>query len=273
LPARTAAPSAAAAAKISCGTQVVGVTNNRTLILRDLNNDAIVGEKTATRALPFKPSSMALAWAKDTQRGYNLGVRTINPHGRPTILTVKAVDGRPHVTYTSDRMLNRSFSPRAFAGSASFYVFTTTRGVVKRWTSYHNRRGQLFYDDPVVVTKNAPAMATLSYALRKRVDGARSDILWGTTKSGALVQMRVPVTHPDRAKIIVVKRRGFAEVTGLSLSFCGGHAASLSIMAISKSNNNATWYTLKKQFSPRATNLTKHGLAGVGANWRLNATF
>jgi hypothetical protein len=148
-----------------------------------------------------------------------------------------------------------------------------SHGTLKRWTTYRDPRGRLSYIDSTIVAKNVPGLRTLSFIFRKKVDGAVSDVLWGTTKTGKLQQMRIPVDHPENAKVVTVRKHGFDTVNAVSLSYCNDHPSTLSMIAISGSANSARWFTLRDQFQPRSRNLTNHGPAGQGANWHLHSTF
>ena len=77
---------------------------------------------------------------------------------------------------------------------------------------------------------------------------------------------------PGRPKITVLKKSGFAAVTGLSLSVCGTNPAYASLIAIDRTHNTARWYTLRNSFNPKPANLVNRGLVARGADWRLHAT-
>ena len=260
--------------KLSCPLQLIGVNDARRLVIRLVTNATIDEEKT-TGVLPFDPKAMALFDFKALSRGYRVGVRAISPGHSPSVFKVTQLDSRPGLTYTNERMLNAAFNPHVFAGSGGYFVFAVSPNgkVVKRWSTLEDRRGRLTYDDHKLVTTHAPRIQTLSFSIRKKLDGVTTDVLWGTTVDGGLIQLRVPVDHPARAKVVTVKQSGFDSVTGLSMSYCGQHPSTLSFVAIDRAANAATWYTLVNQFSPRAKNLVDRGLVGDGADWHLHATF
>jgi hypothetical protein len=262
----------AADARITCSTQVVGVTEDRKIIIRTLTNATIDEEKQSFGALPFDPSGTAFFEYHEIKHGYTMGIRAVNPHRRPAIFTVKQLNGKPNLTFTTKRMGPAHFTAGVFAGSAGYYVFAVVHGTVTRWTTFKDRRGHLSYGDPRVVARSTN-LTTLSFTFRKKVPGGVSDVLWGTTRAGELVQLRVPIDDPRDSRLRIVKRRGFDDVSDISLGFCGGHASTLSIIAIDGSANEATWYTVRDQFAPRASNVTNRGLAGDGADWRIHATF
>jgi hypothetical protein len=264
-----------AKAPMQCPTQIVGVRGDGRLIFRTLTNAHIDSEKTTISPLTFDPTGFALYDFKTVDGGYKLGIRAIRRLGSPAIITVAqhdSVDTLHVVGYKT--MRNTSFDGfGAFAGSGSYYVFTASHGTLTRWTTYKDPRGRLSYTFATVVTKNVPGLRTLSFMTRKRVDGALSDILWGTTKTGTLQQIRVPVDDPKHPRVITVRKHGFDDVNAISLSYCGAHLSTLSIIAISGSTDTARWLTMRDQFQPRSRNLTDHGPAGEGANWHLHATF
>jgi hypothetical protein len=275
MPATDPAVGSPAKAPMECPTQIVGVQGDGRLIFRTLTNAEIVSEKTTPAPLKFDPTAFALYDFKTIEGGYRLGLRAIQRLGSPSIITVTQHDGSDALHVVGyKRMKNTGFDGfGAFAGSGSYYVFTAAHGKLMRWTTYEDSRGRLAYTFATVVTKNIPGLRTLSFLTRKRVDGALSDILWGTTKTGKLQQIRVPVDDPKNPKVITVRKHGFDAVNAISLSYCGNHLSTLSLIAISGAADTARWFTMRDQFQPRSRNLTDHGPAGEGAHWHLHATF
>jgi hypothetical protein len=275
MPAKDPAIGLSAKAPMQCPTQVVGVQGDGRMIFRTLTNAQIVSEKTTPAPLTFDPTGFALYDFKTVKGGYRLGIRAIQRLGYPSIISVTQHDSSDSLHVVGYKtMKNTDFHGfGAFAGSGSYYVFTAWHGKLKRWTTSKDPRGVLAYTSATVVTKNVPGLRTLSFMTRKRVDGALSDILWGTTNTGKLQQIRVPVDDPRHPKVITVRKHGFDAVNAISLSYCGNHQSTLSLIAISGAADTARWLTMREQFQPRSRNLTDHGLAGEGANWHLHATF
>jgi hypothetical protein len=271
--ARKPAAASAAKAALECATRVVGVQRDGTLMIRDMTNGVITDEKATPAALRFDPTGLA---AFDTERvkgGYRMGIRATKASGRPAIITVAVRDRRPTAHVTGyQRMRNAHFHPGVFAGSASYFVFTGGRGRLTRWVTVRNAHGDIYYAYPTVVTNKGPRLRILSISYRKKVDGAVSDILWATSTSGRLLQIRIPVVAPDEAKVITVRKHGFDDVSGLSLSYCAHQPSTLSIVAINGADGTAQWLTIRHQFKPRGANLIDHGPAEA-ANWRLHGVF
>ena len=107
-------------------------------------------------------------------------------------------------------------------------------------------------------------LTTLAWDARTSVGGVKTDLLWATTKAGALKQIQIPVEDLSGSKVIMVKRTGFKDVTALSASFCNDEATHASLIAIEATNNRARWFTLEDQTTPETSNLINHGLIGKG---------
>jgi hypothetical protein len=254
-----------------CSTQVAGVDASRHVVLREIQNRELLADKRTAGALPFDPTALGFHGYKDTTTGYKEGFTAIVPGQSPRLINVRQLDGRSRLTFTTEKMRMRSFSPRLLATSGGYYNFTVTPpGVLKRWTLFVSRSGQRYYGSPRRVLRGVDHLATLAYAFRKKVDGIESDYLYATTDSGGLVQLRVPVDRPSQARKTTVKQHHFKGTTDLSLSYCDT-PSTLSLIAVNATDGEARWFTLSDQFHPRATNLVDRGLILRQADWALHA--
>jgi hypothetical protein len=52
-------------------------------------------------------------------------------------------------------------------------------------------------------------------------------------------------------------------------TYCNDSRANALIVGVNAKGNLARWFTLERQLAPRPANLTNHGLAAEGKNWRL----
>jgi hypothetical protein len=140
--------------------------------------------------------------------------------------------------------------------------------VLRQYTIRAGENGPVLRN-PRVAKRNMDRLKTLSWYSRQPVGGVRTDIYLATTKAGALLQIRVPVRNPGNTKVLTVKRTGFKPYTGLSLAYCNDTRSTALIVGVNAQGNLARWFTLEKQLAPRPSNLTNHGLAAEGKDWRL----
>ena len=270
--ARSTANPSASLAKIKCDTQVAGVNNGRKLVIRTVSNTDLVSNKVTSKRLPLDPTGMAFYGSKAIRGGFKVSFTAISGRGRPQIVSVKQLNRKPKLTFTSERMLNKSFKAQLYAGSDGFYVFTaSSAGMIKRWTTYRNARGGISFGDPQNVLQGLRGIRTLAFADRARVKGIQYDVLYATHKHGGILQVMVPTGDRGRTRVKTITTEGFRGTTSMSLSRCG-NASTLSILAIDAVDNEATWFTLTDQFHARARNLTNRGLVAETSDWRLHAT-
>lgn len=269
----TAAADTASAAGLTCRAALVGVNGAGRFVERNMRNGTVLGQKQSTTALPFGVTNLGFFGQASISGGVKTKFTTITPGGRPRILTVKDLDASSTLTYTSRRMSNTRFSPRLFTNSGGYHVFALAgSGDLKRLVTYRDSNGDVYFGDARLVLHNMGGLKTLSFYNRQSIGGVNTDILYATTKAGALKQIRVPVKRPGRARTITVKRSGFATYTGLSLGRCNQDAANAYIIGIDAPDNLARYYVLTRQARPSATNLSLKGRAGTGVSWRLHAT-
>jgi hypothetical protein len=265
---------AAVAAAPTCETAVVGVLPSGKLIDRDVKNTSLVKEYVSTDPLPFPVNNMVWLGGENTATGSVLYARTFTSGSRPHNIDVTFTDGSTELAVDVSKTYSRSFAPRLVAGSGRYYAYGVDgAGNLKRWIWRGDSAGNQWFDSPKLVARHMGGLKTLSYSWTYRIDGRWQDVLYGTTRGGALKQIRIPWRKPAREKVTTIKKSGFASYTGLSLSFCNDNTKYLSIVAIDRVHNKARWYTLKRALTPRATNLTRRGLVARGADWRLHATF
>ena len=173
-----------------------------------------------------------------------------------------------------NRQAQTPLDPRLVAGSGRYYVYgIDSHGNLKRWTRLQDSAGNVWFGSPKLVARHMGGLKTLSYSWTYQINGGWKDVLYGTTRGGALKQVRIPWRSPGNVKITTIKKTGFAAYTGLSLSICNNNAKYLSIIAIDRVHNKARWYTLPGALAPRGSNLVRRGLVARSADWRLHATF
>jgi hypothetical protein len=238
-----------------------------------MRNGTVLGQKLTRSALPYQVTNTGFLSLSSISGGRRFRFTTITPSGRPRVLTIKDLNAAKTLADSSARMKNTGFSPRLFANSGGFYVFALSRsGSLMRLTTFRNRTGRFSFGDPHLAQKNLGGLRTLSFYNRQSVNGVSSDILYATTKTGALKQIRVPVKRPGHTRVLTIKRSGFASYTGLSLGRCNSNTSKAYILGIDAPGNLARYYVLTGQANPSAGNLSSKGRAGTAFSWRLHAT-
>lgn len=272
--AAVATAGAAEASTPTCQASVFGVMTDGKVVRRDVTNTRVDKEWVSPTALPFAVNSMVYLGGETVTGGSVVHVNTFTAKGRPHNVDLGVQDGSTDLTVTPTDTFARSFGPRLVAGSGRYYAYAVDgNGRLKRWTRERDSADHLWFDSSKLVARHMRGLKTLSYSWTYKVNGGWRDVLYGTTKGGALKQFQIPWKKPGKVKITTIKKSGFKAFTGLSLSFCGTNTKYLSIVAIDRVHNRARWYTLPKALTPRGSHLVRRGLVAPGSDWRLHATF
>lgn len=266
------APSAEAA-EPNCRAMVVGINPANKLVMRLVEDNKVLQQKATSSPLPYGSIQLGVLTSETIDGGWRNTYTAIAKDGQPRVLTTTDREGSNAIKHSSTRMLNKNFAPRLFTTSGGFHVFALdSQNRLQRLTTYRNDAGRLFFDDGRVALKRMGGLMTLSFYKRQKIDGVKTDILYATTKAGALKQIRVPVRRPGNARVLTVKRSGFAHFTGLSLGRCDDDLSKALVIGISKPRNLARSYVLTRALRPRAANLTDLGRVDKRYDWKLHAT-
>ena len=266
-----AAP-ATAATEVTCRAEVGGLTSGNKFLSRTVENGKVLKQKLTATSLPYRAGQMGIFSFTTISGGWRTAFSVIANDGRPRLLTVTNRDGSNTLQYSSKTMLNRNFQPRLFTNSGGYHVFALdSLNRLQRLTTYRDSRGNLSFGNQQLVLRRMGNLKTLSFYNRQKIAGVNTDLLYATTKAGALVQVRVPVGRPGSAKVVTIKRAGFAQYTELSLSSCGSDRSTAYIIAVNATDNLARSYVLARQAQPSAVNLTGKGLVLGRYSWKLHA--
>ena len=276
--ATTAATSTAAdaAAAPSCPTTVSGFQSDGRLVQRAVRGTQVVGEKKSATALSYPVEDAVVMGVADVKDGWVAYVDTFTAGKMPHAIDVTNVSTSASLSVKPDADFRYVGRPNGhlIAGSGRYYIYgLDANGALKRWTRVGDG-GDLAFDNrgAKVVKKGMSGLRTLSYSSTFKIGGALTDVLYGTTTSGALLQFQIPWGHPERVKTTTLRKTGFSAYRGLSLSYCGSNPTYLSFVAIDRVHNQARWFTLRNQTTPVSANLVQRGLVGKGLNWHLHAT-
>ncbi|HEX6248617.1 MAG TPA: hypothetical protein VFZ64_12160 [Nocardioidaceae bacterium] len=263
------APAVAAEEDLTCRSAAVGVLPNGKMLKRTLENGRQLQVKTTRTELPFRPRTMGYAGWEEIDGGLREYYLATARDGRPRFLAVTEKDARRTMSARVLRFATTGFTPRLMGmGHVGSELLALEGPVLRQYKIRSSDNGPVLRN-PRVAKRNMDRLKTLSWYSRQRVGGVKTDIYLATTKAGALLQIRVPVRNPGNTRVITVKRTGFKPYTGLSLSYCNDTPATALIVGVNARGNLARWFTLERQLAPKAQNLTNHGLAAEGRNWKL----
>jgi hypothetical protein len=263
------APAVAAEQDLTCRSAAVGVLPSGKLLNRTLENGRQIGMKRTRTELPFRPTSLGHAGWEEIDGGYRDYFVATARDGRPRVLAVTDKHARRSLNVRVGRFATTGFTPRLMAmGHVGSELLALEGSVLRQYKIRSSENGPVLRN-PRVAKRKMDRLKTLAWYSRQSVGGVRTDIFLATTKAGALIQIRVPVRNPGNTKVVSVKRTGFKPYTDLSLSYCNDSRATALIVGINAKGNLARWFTLERQLAPRARNLTNHGLAAEGKNWRI----
>jgi hypothetical protein len=191
-------------------------------------------------------------------------------------------DGVPRsVTFRSNRKKLRAtqvdkfdqdgFAPRLFAENYTFYAYSITRGTMRRWGVIRSRNGHLRFVPSGVVGNGFRDVTSLQASVFAKVHGVPSELLYATTRSGALWQIVVPLNGPRRARVVTLATAGYEGTTELAWSACSprGKDGLHSLVAIDPAADRATWTTVTFPLTrPKAV---LRGAVTGETDWRLRA--
>lgn len=255
-----------------CASVLSGVATDGRLVRREIKNANVLAEKTTANPLPYPVYGLVWKNTVEVVGGTVDQLDTFSTNGRPRAISVRNGDASANLAITKSQTYTTAVDPRAVAGSGSHYIYGIAyNNPLSRWTRVRNADGSLSFKGPAHVRGNMSGISTLSYSASYEVNGEAYDFLYATTKGGRLLQIRVPWKHTGDEKVIELASSGFADVTGLSLSFCNNSLNYLSIVAVDGDAGEARHFTLPYVLTPQPANLVDRGLVGVGSDWHLHA--
>lgn len=273
-----------ARAAVTCNTGIWGVTSGNRLLRRSTHNSSLSRpDVIAAGTLPSRATSLIF---KDSGRDGNAeGDRwwqemvTLNADGTPRLLTAEGTIGGETITWKSKPLLNRGFRHRVLSKGGGFNYFAVDgAGNLRRWVLFRNNRGQLYFGSSRVVRKGMGGLKTLTYATSIRDAGQTTSILFGTTRSGALLQIRVGDRAPQRTddqvgkvRVVTLRKRGFAAYNAVSPTYCNNSPYFPGLTYIDSNADLARLYTLKGIAAANPANLVNRGRVGRNVHWRIRA--
>lgn len=273
-----------ARAAVTCRTSIWGVTSANRLLWRSTRNNSLSRpDVIAAGTLPSRATSLI---HKDSGRdGDAAGDRwwqemvTLNADGTPRLLTAEGTIGGETVTWKSKPLRNRNFRHRVLSKGGGFNYFAVDQaGNLRRWILFHNDRGQLYFGGSQVVRRGMGGLKTLTYATSIKDAGQTTAVLFGTTRSGALLQIRVGDRAPRRTddrvgkvRVVTLRKTGFGAYNAVSPTWCNNSPYFPGLTYIDSKADIARLYTLKGIAAANPANLVNRGRVGRNAHWRIRA--
>jgi len=270
-PLGTAATAADRAAGVRCFSFVIGLLPDDRLTVRAMENATALRETITAAALPWPATSLSIYATEEIGGGVSTLMDAYSPGQRPVRFNLIKLEAEDTFRVTFHSRQTRAFPARLTAGSGTTKVYGVDRsGHLKVWTRYANRAGKLYLDNPEVVFKNV-GLKALGTMYAYTINRMKTDVLFGITKRGALVQYQIPWRKPEDARKIVIRRTGFNNYDALSLGTCNRNNRFAAIYAIDKQNNRAVLFSLTDMLNPKVRNLVNRGPVAPESNWRLRA--
>jgi hypothetical protein len=270
-------------AEVTCRTAIWGVTSaNRLMLRRTRNNSLVEPDHVLPGTLPSRATSIIYKDSgRDGDRWWE-EMLTLNDDGIPRQVTVRGVVGSDETpTWSSRKLLNRGFRHRVLAGGGGFNYFAVDRaGNLKRWILFHNDRGGLYFGNGKVVRRGMGGLRTLTFGSQVKDDGQVTTLLYGTTRSGALLQIRVGDRAPRRTddqvgkvRVVTLRKRGFAGYNAVSPTWCNANPYFHGLTYIDNKADLARLYTLKGAAAANPANLLNRGRVGRNVHWWIRTAF
>jgi hypothetical protein len=255
---------------LSCPVGVVGFDSGHHVRSDNFTNGRLEQSRTSSKVLPFDVTAWGYFDESGTSKRNTLRLNVIAADGIPRSVTLKRTPHSVKVAKVA-KYQQRSFTPRLYADGGTFYAYTLNGGTLKRWALTRYRDGDVRYARPTRVGGGFGDLTALQAASVTRVRGVESELLYGATSEGQLLQIVVPLAHPSHARTHKLATSGYEGVTELAWSYCNNQRDHHTLIAIDPVGNRATWTTIKHAFSRPHAKL-RGDVTGV-ADWHLSAGF
>ncbi len=268
----TALPPAQAATSV-CRGLVTGVDASNRVIYRSWEGAAIKSEKKSVDPLPISPQYLLWSGFRELGGGAGASSYTAYRYGQaPQVFDVVSKTTSSTLSVKYVRKYWRTFSERLVTLGGRYYVYGVDgNGTLHQWTRYYDDAGRLWLGSPKTVAKYLGGLKTLSYSWTFKIDGVYKDLLYGTTANGKLLQFQIPQEMPSNEKITRLATGGFGDYDWVSQAGCNNSPHHMAFVAIDKETNEARYYSMPSQTTPKVSNLADRGLVGVGEDWNLKA--
>jgi hypothetical protein len=255
---------------LTCPIGVVGFDSGHHIRSDTFTNGKLDQSRTTSEVLPFDVTAFGYFGSSGTAKRNTLQLNVISADGVPRSLVLKRSPTSVKVGKIKEYQQSK-FAPRLFADGGTFYAYTLNGSTMKRWALTRYRDGDVRYAQPTKVGGGFGDLTALQAGSFAKVRGVESELLYATTVSGQLLQIVVPLAHPNRARVHKLATSGYEGVTELAWSFCNDQRDYHALIAIDPVGNRATWTTIKRAFTRPKAKL-RGDVTGV-SDWHLTAGF
>jgi hypothetical protein len=258
-----------------CEAAVLGVdpdSHVRSYVVRD---GQVVHASRTNKKLLFQVTAWGYFDSGKQGRESFIRLNAVTADGQPRRVSISANRHGGIALGGAYKYRQDHFTPTLFADNYTYFSYTVERGRLERWTLTKFADKHVKYVHPVQVRRHMGDLTSLQATAVAKVHGVPSEILYGTTSDGRLLQIVVPLQHPSRARVHTLAPSGYEGVTELSWTVCNprGKGDSHALVAIDATGDRATWTTVEHAYSkPRAS---LHGAVTDAVpgptEWRLSA--
>ncbi|WP_154402919.1 hypothetical protein [Nocardioides speluncae] len=268
-------------AAADCSTSLFGVSTGNRIMSRSLEDDRVVGNHAVPRRLPFAVTSMGYGESASDINGSFVEILSQNADRTPRLITVRYRNNFDDGRWTARPLANRDFRHRLLTGSTSNYFAVDAKGVLRRWHLLRNDRGQRYLGSGKAVRRGLGGLKTLTHYGTFVLGGFHTAVLFGTTRSGGLVQIRVVDRNTDRTdepvgqvRLVWLRKTGYGRYDTATVGNCNWTYNQAAITLVDRDGDRARTYKLSQALTaPSGKRLVDVGQVGPNAHWQLRAAF
>jgi hypothetical protein len=239
---------------LTCPIGVVGFDSGHHVRSDLFTNGQLERSRTSDQTLPFDVTAWGYFDESGTSKRNTIQLNVVAADGVPRKVVLKRTPGAVRIGKVTTYQ-QKSFAPRLYADGGTFYAYTLDGGTMKRWALTRYRDGDVRYARPVKIGGGFGDLTALQAASVTKVKGVETELLYAATDSGQLLQIAVPLAHPNRARVHELAASGYEGVTELAWSYCNDERDYHALIAIDPVGNRATRTTVKHAFNRPASQL------------------
>lgn len=255
---------------LTCPIGVVGFDSGHHIRSDSFTNGKLDQSRTTSEVVPFDVTAFGYYRLSGTAKRNTLQLNVISADGVPRSLVLKRTPKTVKVGKIKKYQQSR-FAPRLFADGGTFYAYTVNGSTMKRWALTRYPDGDVRYARPNKVGGGFGDLTALQAGSFGKVRGVESELLYAATASGRLLQIVVPIAHPNRARVHKLAKSGYEGITELAWSYCNDTRDYHALIAIDPVGNRATWTTVERALTRPKAKL-RGDVTGV-SDWNLTAGF
>lgn len=265
----------------NCSTSFFGVSAANRITSRALEDGRVVSTSVVSRRLPFAVTSMGYGESTGDDQGPYYEIVSLSADKRLRVIKVRDGIDAP-ARWTAQPLANREFRHRLLTGSPGSFFAVDAKGVLRRWHMLRNDRGQRYLGAGKVVRRGLGGLKTLTnYGTFPLAGGHHTAILFGTTRTGALVQIRVIDRNPDRTdepvgavRLVWLRKSGFGKYDTATVGNCNLNYNQAAVTFVDRDGDRAHLYKLTRAITePTGRRLVDIGEVGPNAHWQFRAAF